>query len=168
MCNGTAALCGAPLYQTITNDMTTKKQPSAKTRGLRNCNPGNIRHNAANKWLGMRPMQTDPEFVQFIKMSYGYRALMRLLQNYAKRGVCTVDDIIMRWAPASENNTRAYIRTVCRLTGFAPDYRLRTDNQTDMQLMAAAISQVENGCQADYAEVNAGWKLLMNAEKAED
>lgn len=158
-----------PLHQTITNDMKSKKQPSATTRGIRNCNPGNIRHNTANKWLGMRPQQTDPEFVQFVKMTYGYRALMRLLQNYRLRHGCrTVSDFIMRWAPASENNTQAYIRTVCNDTGFTPDYVPDIHRRHDMVQLAAAISHVENGEPADYAEVITGWELLEKAEKAED
>ena len=33
-------------------------------RGLRNCNPGNIRI-STDKWLGLREEQTDKEFFQF-------------------------------------------------------------------------------------------------------
>ena len=145
-----------------------KKNILPLPRGLRNCNPGNIRHNPANKWLGMAPVQTDPSFVQYVKMSYGYRALMRLLQTYSKQGFRTISDIIHRWAPMAENDTEAYIRSVVNDTGLPRDHELDTTNQWQMIQMAAAISHVENGEPADFAEVDAGWRLLQNADKAED
>ncbi len=133
-------------------------------RGLRNCNPGNIR-TTRDKWQGLRPEQTDPDFFQFETMPWGYRALMRTLQNYRLRHGCrTVVDFISRWAPPVENNTESYIRTVCNDTGFTPDYEPRTDDRFDMVQLAAAISHVENGEPADFAEVHEGWELLMKSE----
>ena len=48
----------------------------AQPRGIRNCNPGNIRL-SGDKWKGLRPRQTDGEFCQFTDMAHGYRALIR-------------------------------------------------------------------------------------------
>ena len=74
-------------------------------RGLRNCNPGNIRI-STDKWLGLREEQTDKEFFQFEEMRWGYRALIRTLQNYRrKHGLQTIAEMIGRWAPHTENNT---------------------------------------------------------------
>lgn len=50
-------------------------------RGLRNNNPGNIRL-SKDKWQGLRERQEDKEFFQFVSIEWGYRALMRTLQNY--------------------------------------------------------------------------------------
>ena len=70
----------------------------AQPRGIRNCNPGNIRL-SGDKWKGLRPRQTDGEFCQFTDMAHGYRALIRLLQNYRKLHGCrTIADFIRRWA----------------------------------------------------------------------
>lgn len=134
-------------------------------RGLRNCNPGNIR-TTRDRWQGLRPVQTDPEFFQFETMAWGYRALMRTLQNYRLRHGCrTVADFIGRWAPPTENDTAAYIRTVCNDTGFTPDKEPDITDQWQMVQLAAAISHVENGEPADFAEVHKGWELLMKSER---
>ena len=53
------------------------------SRGLRNCNPGNIRI-STTKWIGEIQPSTDKSFKQFKAMPYGYRALIKLLQNYRK------------------------------------------------------------------------------------
>lgn len=132
------------------------KQP----RGLRNCNPGNIRL-SKDKWLGLRKEQTDGAFFQFETMAYGYRALMRTIQTYRrKHGLQTIADLIGRWAPSHENNTSSYITAVCQKmqvpTTFVPD----VDDKDTMCALAAAISEVENGIDAQMADVRAGWDLL--------
>ena len=129
-------------------------------RGIRNCNPGNIRI-TKDKWQGLREEQTDSSFFQFKEMKWGYRALMRTLQNYRKLHGCnTISDFIRRWAPENENNTSGYISRVCSEmqvpTTFVPDVN---DKET-MCAFAAAISQVENGIPANMEEVEAGWNLL--------
>ena len=44
-----------------------------KQRGLRNCNPLNIRR-TADLWQGLAERQPDPEFFTFRSMAWGYRA----------------------------------------------------------------------------------------------
>lgn len=129
-------------------------------RGLRNCNPGNIRI-TKDKWQGLREVQTDKSFFQFIEMRWGYRALMRTLQNYRKRHGCmTIADFINRWAPPSENNTGSYISRVCREMRVPNSYVPDVDDKDAMCAFAAAISQVENGVPAVMEDVVAGWELL--------
>ena len=83
-------------------------------RGYRNNNFGNIRRSKDN-WQGLRPEQTDPQFFQFTAPEWGYRALIKTLQTYRKKhNLQTIAELISRWAPANENNTSAYIRSVCR------------------------------------------------------
>ena len=129
-------------------------------RGLRNCNPGNIRI-TKDKWHGLREEQTDKSFFQFTEMKWGYRALIRTLQNYRKRHGCmTIADFINRLAPETENNTSGYIKRVCTEmevpSTFVPD----VDDKDTMCAFAAAISQVENGVPAVMADVESGWQLL--------
>ena len=131
-----------------------------QSRGIRNCNPGNLRL-SQDKWQGLRPVQTDRDFFQFTEMRWGYRALMRTLQNYRRRHKChTVADFITRWAPDCENNTGAYIRSVCRDMQVPSVYVPDVDDKATLTAMAAAISTVENGVPADPKEVEAGWDLL--------
>ena len=129
-------------------------------RGIRNCNPGNIR-TTKDKWIGLRPKQTDKEFFQFEEMKWGYRALIRTLQNYRKRHGCmTIADFIHRWAPSQENNTTAYIRSVCFQLGVPSVYVPDVDDRDTMCALAAAISKHENGVDANMKEVQDGWDLL--------
>ena len=92
-------------------------------RGIRNNNPLNIRH-SPSRWQGMAVEQTDPSFVQFRSMAYGYRAACKLLQSYWQRfrkegKPFTVRTIISRWAPPEDNNdTESYIRSVLLIGGL--------------------------------------------------
>ena len=129
-------------------------------RGLRNCNPGNIRI-TKDKWQGLREKQEDKAFFQFETMAYGYRALIRTLQNYRLKWGCqTIADFINRWAPATENNTSGYISRVCREMQVPSSYVPDINDKATMSAFAAAISLVENGVPAVMADIEEGWRLL--------
>ena len=131
-----------------------------KPRGLRNCNPGNIRL-SKDKWQGLRPVQEDKEFFQFTEMKWGYRALIKTLQNYHRLHGCrTIADFINRWAPNHENNTSGYISRVCKEMQVPTTYVPNVDDKTTMCAFAAAISQVENGVPAVIDDVVEGWEAL--------
>lgn len=84
-------------------------------RGIRNNNPLNIRR-TQSKWLGEVDSlkgQRDAAFCQFSSLVYGYRAAGKLLQTYqTKYKLYVLNQIIGRWAPPCENNTRSYATTV--------------------------------------------------------
>ena len=52
-------------------------------RGIRNNTPLNIRR-SSDRWEGARIEQTDPSFVQFESLAYGYRAAWKVLESYWK------------------------------------------------------------------------------------
>ena len=121
-------------------------------RGIRNCNPLNIR--IGNVWLGEVPQPTDNEFEQFVSMFYGLRAGFILLRRYIRRyHLTTVPDIISRWAPGSENNTVKYIDTVCQLSGIAPDTQLDYGDEETMVNMVDAMILVECGQHVDRSTI---------------
>ena len=135
----------------------TKQLP----RGLRNNNPGNIEISKRNPWNGEIKPSQDKRFAQFASMAFGYRALIKLLQNYHKLHGCkTVADYINRWAPSHENNTSAYINAVARALQVPTTHVVDVDDEATMCAMAAAISQHENGIKAVMEDVRAGWNLL--------
>ena len=132
-------------------------------RGIRNNNPGNIRNSDAADWKGEVPasVKKDRSFEELKDMKHGYRALIKLLQNYRKLHGCrTMADFINRWAPRTENDTTAYIRTVCREMQVPTTYVPDVNDRTTMCSFAAAISLVENGIPAVMADVFGGWDLL--------
>ena len=129
-------------------------------RGIRNCNPGNIRI-TKDKWQGLREVQEDKEFFQFTEMKWGYRAMIRTLQNYRKRHGCeTIADFIRRWAPPTENNTVTYIRFVCEKMGVPSVFVPNVENKAAMCMFAYAISYFENGVEPVMEEISEGWDLL--------
>lgn len=128
-------------------------------RGLRNNNPGNIVR-SRTKWQG-EVAGGDARFCTFSSMAYGYRALMKLLQNYQRvHKLYTIRQLITRWAPSSENNTARYIASVSRQTSFGADERIDLNEKRVATAVAAAISMVENGRAADMDDVERGWYLL--------
>ncbi|MCS2475532.1 structural protein P5 [Bacteroides ovatus] len=129
-------------------------------RGLKNCNPGNIRI-TKDKWVGLKEVQEDKSFFQFKEMKWGYRALIRTLQNYRKKHGCrTIADFIKRWAPETENNTSGYVNRVCSEMQVPSTYVPDVDDEATMCAFAAAISRVENGVPAVIADIEKGWELL--------
>ena len=125
-------------------------------RGLRNNNPLNIRH-SASRWQGARAEQTDKAFVQFTSMTMGYRAAWRILETYykhfeAQHKPFTPRNIILRWAPPNENDSEAYLRSICRLTTLAgnaplprPSRILTSEDKEKLISFIAAMTCVENG-----------------------
>ena len=132
-------------------------------RGLRNNNPGNIRNSDATDWIGeVKPSRKkDKVFEEFETMAHGYRALIKLLQNYRKKHKCqTIADFINRWAPRTENDTTAYILTVCRALEVPINYVPDVNDKSTMCAFAGAISLVENGLKPVMEEIEAGWAML--------
>lgn len=129
------------------------------SRGLDNCNPGNIRHSKVRYEGEVQPSQ-DVAFKQFRSLAWGYRAMFVLLDTYRIRyGLRSIREMISRYAPASENNTEAYIAAVCSLTGIGADEPLDTRLKRDMIPVVAAMSKVENGVLPDFGDVEDGFNL---------
>ena len=132
-------------------------------RGIRNNNPLNIRR-SKDQWKGMAEAQTDGAFVQFKSMEWGWRAAFYLLTRtyYHKYRLYTIRGIVSKWAPASENNTEAYIQNVSKLTGIDPDEPLGipSDQPSRWLMLGAAMAIQECGTSSlDYFAMLRGWAL---------
>ena len=101
--------------------------------GIRNNNPLNIRR-GKTRWKGELPQTPPPSgeagrgtaFCKFERMEWGLRAAFCLLRTYRdKYKLNCIADIIMRWAPPSENRTAQYIRNVTVHPQRLPLDRLR-------------------------------------------
>lgn len=136
-------------------------------RGIRNNNPLNIRR-STDKWLGLSPTQRDTAFFQFTSLVYGYRAAGKLLQNYQRlHKLYNLNGLIARWAPASENNTKAYVARVARElsthVGRMIDGETRLDLINDKELLRKTIIAmhiVENGLRPTASQLEALDKAL--------
>ncbi len=134
----------------------------ALTRGERNRNPGNLERNGI-PWRGMADEQPDPRFITFGTPVMGIRALATvLLTYYRKHKLCTVRQIIGRWAPPNENNTAAYAACVANDLLCTPDEDLQVDDPAVLLALTRAIIRHENGrCiyQDDILEIAVGMAL---------
>lgn len=137
---------------------------SDKVRGLRNNNPLNIRK--GNNWQGERHPQTDPLFEEFQSMQMGLRAGFKLVRNYIEGRTAdrvkrdNINKLIARWAPASENNTRAYINTVCQHTGLHELETLRWRDRSKIVAVVRAMAFVECGVWLDVELCRSAYDLV--------
>lgn len=115
-------------------------------RGIRNNNPGNlIKSDIA--WEG-KVAGSDPKFESFETPEAGIRATAKNLIAYQdNHGRNTVTSIISAWAPASENNTGAYIANVSKALGVKPDDPINVKDPATMKKLVGAIITQENGAQ---------------------
>ena len=108
-------------------------------RGIRNNNPLNIRR-SKDKWQGLKPLQTDPQFCQFETMEHGWRAAFKLL-------------------------TRTYYhdyRLYTIITGIGPDEPLGipSDKPSRWMKLGAAMCVQECGAEGlDWIALLDGWAL---------
>lgn len=134
-----------------------------QARGIRNNNPGNIRNSERNDWKGevSKADKKDQAFEEFETMSDGVRAMMRLLQKYQRSyNLHTVKDIVERWAPRNENDTAAYVRTVCKEMQMPECCGLDLTDKGTMCALVDAMCYVENGVHIDIADIEAGWEKM--------
>lgn len=129
------------------------------SRGLKNNNPGNLRH-SNEKWQG-ETKGSDKAFKTFSSIEWGYRAMFKLLQNYQKLyGLSTLEEIINRYAPPVENHTDNYISAVERWAKVRRSVPINTSDKDVMIRIVSAMSKVENGVPAILSDVEKGWNLL--------
>lgn len=119
-------------------------------RAVRNNNPLNIRLSDANKWKGELPkglnVKMDPAFESFYNAVDGYRAAVILLRNYQRKySLHTLNDIINRFAPTTENDTRSYINAVSDYVGVGANDAINLYDENTMLKVLLAMHKHEAG-----------------------
>ena len=132
-------------------------------RGIRNNNPLNIRR-SKDKWKGLRAVQADAQFCQFESLEYGWRAAFYLLTRtyYHKYRLYTIRAIISKWTPPCENNSKAYVENVSRLTGIDLDEPIGIPSERPARWIALGMAMAiqENGFESlDYFAMLRGWEI---------
>lgn len=117
-------------------------------------NPGALEH-THDHWEGMTRLQDNKRFVRFISPKYGIRGMMKTLRTY-ESAYCftTINTIITRYAPPSENNTEAYIIDVSTRTGMSRNQVLDLNDIDVLIKLAKAIVMHENGHPPDRMPAN--------------
>ena len=133
-------------------------------RGIRNNNPLNIRK--GNNWKGERPNQKDKAFEEFVSMEYGIRAGFIILRKYISgyNGLTTkfntIELIVRRWAPPTENATQKYIDFVAKDMGISPRLRLSFGNKNQMVNLVYAMIFVECGQRVDKEVIASAYDMI--------
>lgn len=115
-----------------------------QSRAERNHNWGNLKATRLQQMFGS--VASDAQgFRKFASDEEGFKAMQNQLKIYQTRGLTTVESIVKRWAPPSENPTAAYIQRVAKDTGFAPGAQLNMNDPAIMSKLIAAMARVESG-----------------------
>lgn len=115
-------------------------------RGIRNNNPGNVMK-GSDTWQG-EVQGNDPRYSTFASPEAGIRAMGKTLLAYQdKHGLNSVEAVIARWAPATENNTVAYVATVAKEMGVKANAPLDLHDGDTLAKLTRAMIRVENGTQ---------------------
>ncbi len=118
------------------------KLNQAAPRGIRNNNPGNIVSGDFATKQGATG--TDGTFATFDTPEQGIKAMKSLLENYQKKGLDTVSDMLNRWAPGADDNVDSYIRSVAKEMGIDPDEPFLFEGALAEKMINAMIRH-ENG-----------------------
>lgn len=108
-------------------------------------NVGNIRFSGNNSWIGQ--IGEHKGFCCFIDQIYSIRALIILIKNYIdKHDDYSIERIISRYAPSTENDTSSYIKFVENAFDEI-GYSYNHINSTDLSFytLCRCICQYETG-----------------------
>lgn len=129
-------------------------------------NPGNIRRVQSITWVGeIKPNPWVPGFVTFDSLEHGYRAMFVILNNYIGNGFNTIEKIVTRWAPPSENDTANYINFVSEYTHIKPGMVIEK-NSAALADIVQAMSEIEHSgalTSGDIAALNLAREKLAIA-----
>ncbi len=120
-------------------------------RGIRNNNPGNL--NYVGQSGATLEDHATPRFARFNSAFEGFAALGKQIKAYYNgtskaagyQKLQSVEDIISRFAPASENNTQAYINKLSKMLGVGRGDSLNIQDPQVMATLMNGITQIENG-----------------------
>lgn len=129
-------------------------------------NPGNIRFTPSVNWKGQ--VGNEGGFVRFDTLQNGYRAQLLLLNGYVKKGFNTLDKIITRYAPPTDNNpTRAYIGSygvnfVSAGTSINPNAVIAVNDFDTLSKIGYQMSLFEHGVHEDDGTLQAAVTKAKN------
>lgn len=129
--------------------------------GIRSNNPGNLRPTYRNgehvPWQG-EFAPNGSGYCEFDTPQNGIRATAKNLIAYQERHrLRTIERIVSRWAPGTENDTEAYIGSVSARTGWRRDAVLDMRDPQTLRALVLAITWHENGEQPyDDETINTG------------
>ncbi|EAY7624519.1 hypothetical protein ACA852_003065 [Salmonella enterica] len=102
-------------------------------------NPANLRYAAGYETASTR----SGKFAVFPSLDEGVLAAAKQLQIYGTKGINNIHDIISKWAPSNENNTKVYIGHVVNSTGRSEFEKLNLNDTRTLAKLITAMSVKE-------------------------
>lgn len=102
-------------------------------------NPANLRYATGYETANTR----SGKFAVFPSLDEGVLAAAKQLQIYGTKGINNIHDIISKWAPSNENNTKAYIGHVVNATGRSEFEKLNLNDTRTLAKLITAMSVKE-------------------------
>ncbi|EBW7778361.1 TPA: hypothetical protein R3873_000586 [Salmonella enterica subsp. enterica serovar Saintpaul] len=102
-------------------------------------NPANLRYAAGYETANTR----SGKFAVFPSLDEGVLAAAKQLQIYGTKGINNIHDIVSKWAPSNENNTKAYIGHVVNATGRSEFEKLNLNDTRTLAKLITAMSVKE-------------------------
>jgi hypothetical protein len=126
-------------------------QSASAPRGIRNNNPGNLNYVGQNG--AALENHATPRFARFNSAFEGFSALGKQIKAYYNgtskaagyQKLQSVEAIISRFAPASENNTQGYIDKLSKMLGVGRGDSLNIHDPQVLATLMNGITQIENG-----------------------
>ncbi|ELR8687286.1 hypothetical protein QRF75_002922 [Salmonella enterica] len=103
-------------------------------------NPANLRYATGYETANTR----SGKFAVFPSLDEGVLAAAKQLQIYGTKGINNIHDIISKWAPSNENNTKAYIGHVVNATGRSEFEKLNLNDTRTLAKLITAMSVKES------------------------
>lgn len=118
------------------------------TLGITLNNPGDLEFNDVDKWQGLATPPNQGRWFKFKTPVDGIRAIARTLITYQdKYNLRTIEQWITKYAPPTENDTAAYIKSVCDESGFVATFQLNAHDYRCQRAIVPAIIHHEQGSQ---------------------
>jgi hypothetical protein len=114
----------------------------------------------------VRPVGSSTGFQQPKDMNEGLQIMDNNLKAYGDKGINTLEGIISRWAPPSENDTPAYIKSAAQRLGIDPKQPIDLSNPAVRQAVGTAIMLQEKGPKGIF-NVAAAQNVSLPSQKAE-
>lgn len=130
-------------------------------------NPLNIR--TGSNWCGLVALPSQDKFCEFTNIRWCVRAWLRILRSYKARMPLTIHNIVLTYAPASDNNNVAsyesflYVgRTKDAFAGvvFQPHYNFSESRPIELFILCRRMCQIESNYDLTFEDFDNGYQVL--------
>lgn len=123
-------------------------------------NPLNIRYTSSNQWNGL--CGSSNGFCEFQSLGYGLRAAIIIINSYKSLyNIDTIEDIIYKWAPPSENNSSGYVSFVCDQMNCCKSQKINVFKPITLFELFKAMCKMESNFYLSISEFDLAYSYFI-------